>query len=105
MSTGSKNPNTQFKKGKSGNPGGMTSEVAKGVREMRAKALTHCPDALQKLVEALGSNDEKVRIQAANSILDRGLGKPAQAIEHSGQIGRLDVRELTEAELEHIAAG
>lgn len=96
---------TRFKKGQSGNPGGMTAEQAKKRQEMQLAALEHCPAALKELVNLLASADPRVRVVAANSILDRGLGKPAQAIAVSGEITRRDVRELTEEELERIAAG
>lgn len=48
---------------------------------MKALARTHSQEAVQKLVDLMRSSaDERTIIAACNSILDRGLGKPAQAI-------------------------
>lgn len=73
---------TQFKPGAEwkGNPGGITKEVKAQQRAARELALQYCPRAIQELVKLLDSDDERVRTVAANSILDRGLGKPAQAL-------------------------
>lgn len=73
---------TQFKPGAEwkGNAGGATKEVRAQQRAARELALEYCPRAIQELVMLLDSEDPRVRIVAANSILDRGLGKPAQAI-------------------------
>jgi HEAT repeat protein len=65
-----------FVPGQSGNPGGRPKENA----EVKALARTHCRTAVEKLAALMESEDEKTRIAACNSILDRGLGKPAQAI-------------------------
>ena len=60
---------TQFKPGTSGNPGGRPKGIA-------AKAREHSDKALDVLVAALDDADTRVRIAAANAILDRGYGKP-----------------------------
>ncbi len=65
-----------FAPGQSGNPGGRPKEAA----EVKALARTHCRAAVEKLAALMESEDDKTRIAACNSILDRGLGKPAQAI-------------------------
>lgn len=54
--------------GQSGNPGGRPKGIA-------AQARQHGARALDVLVEALESDDEKVKIAAAREILDRGYGK------------------------------
>ena len=42
-------------------------------------ARTKCPAAIDKLVYLMeNSEDEKIQMACANSILDRGLGKPPQ---------------------------
>lgn len=64
-----------FKKGQSGNPGGRP-KAAVDVREL---ARAHAPDAIKALVEAL--KDPKTKVAAATAILDRGYGKPVQAVE------------------------
>lgn len=45
------------------------------------------------------------QVQAATYLISQSIGKPAQAIEHSGSIRHQHAREMSEAELEHIAAG
>jgi len=65
-----------FVKGKSGNPSGRP-KVPNEVRELARK---NSVKAINRLVKLIDSEDEKVAIQASNSILDRAWGKPAQAI-------------------------
>src|SRR5687768_8804304 len=45
------------------------------------------------------------QVQAATYLISQSIGKPAQAIEHSGSIRHQHANEMSEAELEHIAAG
>lgn len=65
-----------FEAGKSGNPGGRPKENA----EVKALARSHCKVAVQKLAALMDSPDDKTSLAACNSILDRGLGKPATVI-------------------------
>lgn len=65
-----------FQPGQSGNPGGRPKEAA----EVKALARSHSKAAIEKLVALMGSADERTAIAACNSILDRGLGKPAQVV-------------------------
>ena len=57
-------------------------------------ARTKCPAAIDKLVALLASKDERIQLAAANSILDRGLGKPAQDVNVGGQENGIPVRLL-----------
>jgi hypothetical protein len=43
--------------------------------------------AVRKLVALAKSKDERIALDACKAILDRSLGKPAQAIEHKGEDG------------------
>jgi len=72
----------KFQKGQSGNPGGRPKEVD----EVKELARQHGPEAVKKLVDWLRSDNAKASVSAANALLDRGYGKPAQPLEHSGEI-------------------
>jgi hypothetical protein len=74
----------RFTKGKSGNPGGRPKEIA----DLKALARVHTELALKVLVDIIKDKQRSgnARVAAAREILDRGYGKPAQAIEH----GNLD---------------
>ncbi len=51
---------------------------------MKVLASQYGPDALETLVQIMrGSQNEQVRIAAAKELLDRGFGRPAQAVEVS----------------------
>jgi hypothetical protein len=65
-----------FQPGQSGNPGGRP-KVENIVKRI---ARNHTEKAINKLVTLLESTDERIQIAAAQAILDRGYGKPAQAI-------------------------
>lgn len=69
-----------FPKGVSGNPAGTSKAVA----ELRALARANATAAFTRLVELMGSTDERVALMAAKEILDRGYGRPAPA-EDGGQ--------------------
>ncbi len=64
-----------FEKGQSGNPGGRPKEDA-GVR---AAARLHGIEAIDKLVELMNGDNPRISVAAAQAILDRGFGKPAQS--------------------------
>jgi hypothetical protein len=65
-----------FKKGQSGNPGGRS----KTTREIAQLALEGSERAIRRLIELIDSRDERVALSAAIAVLDRGCGKPVQAI-------------------------
>lgn len=73
-----------FVKGKSGNPGGRPIEA----KEVKALALAACPDVIRELIRiSKESSDERSRVAAGKELLDRGLGKAAQAVELTGAEG------------------
>lgn len=65
-----------FQKGQSGNPGGRPKEDD----EIKRLAREHGPAAISRLVEWMASDNAKASVSAANVLLDRGYGKPPQAI-------------------------
>ena len=72
-----------------------------------AMALMHdaTPQAVQVLVDALGSPDERVRVVASEQVLNRVLGKPgllSQAHDADGP-NYVDLTLLTEAERTELA--
>jgi hypothetical protein len=53
----------------------------KATAEIKRVAQKYGQEALEKLVELMRGSDLKVAVTAANSILDRGYGKPAQTLQ------------------------
>lgn len=66
--------------------------MAKALADIRSLARSHTEQALNVLVGVMGQTDAPpaARVSAANSILDRGWGKPAQPIEN-GEDGPLQL--------------
>jgi hypothetical protein len=65
-----------FQKGQSGNPGGRPKEN----NEVKELARQHGPEAIERLVYWMKSDNAKASVSACNVLLDRGYGKAPQAI-------------------------
>jgi hypothetical protein len=66
----------RFRKGQSGNPGGRP----RAEREVRELAQAYGPRAIRRLAGLMRSTNERVAVAAASALLDRGYGKPFQAV-------------------------
>lgn len=72
----------QFQKGKSGNPGGRSRAYAALARYIRDK--TNNGQELADHLLAIARNkkaEARVRLLAIETLLDRGIGKPVQAVD------------------------
>lgn len=97
-----KPPAHAWKPGQSGNPGGR-ARVTDSIRRVRELALQKSPEALEILWQIAKDGDrDTARVAACREILDRGIGKPVQAVELSGPDGepiKADLTSLTTEEL------
>jgi hypothetical protein len=79
---------SQFKKGQSGNPKGrpklpdLSELMDKTLGKVDAQGLTAAERILKKLERMAAQGN----LKAAEMLLDRGYGKPKQAIDHSGTL-------------------
>ena len=89
-----------FVKGQTGNPGGRP----KAEVDVVAIARRNGPEAIQMLAEIMRNPkaSESARVSAANSLLDRGFGKPVQKIDGDLTLRRPLV-EMTDDELLELA--
>ena len=81
-----------FQPGQSGNPGGRIG-VSPRVREA---ARAHTEAAIMVLAAALEDDNGRTRIAAAEALLDRGWGKPAQTQIVQGNDEGGPVKNITE---------
>jgi hypothetical protein len=89
-----------FKKGESGNPGGRPA----GYAAMQALARSHTKEAFDAVLAGL--RDRRQRLFAAEIILERGWGKPAQPQTGEGGKGPVEhvIRWLTEQEAQAMSS-
>lgn len=78
--------------GKRPGAGRKKGSVVRATKENRGTieelARQHTPMAIATLVAvASKSESDAARVAAANSLIDRGYGKPRQSIEHTGKDG------------------
>lgn len=88
-----------WKPGQSGNPGGMP----KGALDVKQLARNHTIAAIETLAAIMQDRDAvpAARVAAANSLLDRGFGKPSQEItgaDGGPLLGCLEVRYVKPAD-------
>ena len=90
------NPNTQFKPGVSGNPGGKSSEHRKAevrAAEAAAKVQADLVEALARVVSSAGDDAEKLDhirsdvLKLLKDAQDRGFGAPVQQIDNTSSDG------------------
>ena len=88
-----------FKKGQSGNPSGRP-KLLPG-KFSRAEALSALADLVPAAIEAIAaslkSDDEKVRMRAAELVLERHLGKVAEAQPAPSDEGKVDTVDFVPA--------
>ena len=76
-----KAPKTAFAKGVSGNPGGRAKLTPEEL-DLRAAARLKAPEALNTILNLMvESQNDSVRLKAAELVLDRGYGKATQTVE------------------------
>jgi len=98
---GGKRPGAGRKKGS------VNRATAQQMASISDLAKTHAVDAMKALVSiAKSSESDAARVSAANAILDRGFGKPAQSHQHTGRNGgpiqHVDLTKLSGDELDQL---
>lgn len=93
--------------GKRPGAGRRKGSVARATKEHKATlgelARIYTDDAMQALADvARRGESESARVAASVALLDRGFGKPVQAVQHSGSVGTYDLTKVTDADLDKL---
>jgi hypothetical protein len=88
-----------FRPGQSGNPGGRTPMFAEYQRLARQASL----EAMRRLIELIGSSDERVALMAADKVLERAWGKPKVQEEDESPFQNMTREERNRRVLELLA--
>jgi hypothetical protein len=88
-----------FKKGQSGNPGGLKH---KHIGDLSREARRYAHLAVSTLVKICRKGIERNQLAAARELLDRGYGRPVQMIDAS--VLRKKLNELTPDEITALEA-
>ena len=104
-----------FKKGQSGNPGGMSSETARLIRDnadaaarIRAKLLSATEETLDSdATDAIMKRIDAAMLKLLTDSETRGMGAPVQQIDNTSSDGSMSPRaaEMTDEQLARIASG
>jgi hypothetical protein len=76
-----------FKPGQSGNPSGRPRNQTRALANLAFEARKHSMLALKTIVEICKNGEtQSLRLAAANSLLDRGYGRPTQSVDVTSDI-------------------
>lgn len=78
--------NPGWKKGQSGNPGGRRKQDYR-IKDLAQQYTDEALATLRSIMKK--SVDDRARVAAANAILDRGYGKPAQSVDITNSDGSM----------------
>lgn len=75
-----------WKPGQSGNPGGKSKKL----EEVKALAKDASRRALERIIELIESDDDRIALMAAKEVLDRAWGKPKE-VDDDGPKGAVTI--------------
>lgn len=83
--------------GKRPGAGRKPGKVGRAKRELQEMAKDHAQDALSTLAKIMADVEQPAaaRVSAANAILDRGYGKPPQAVQLGGDADNPIIHRIT----------